>query len=350
MDIRVCATDSEWDQWVTQLISCPSVTNTSAWCSLLHEEGHNLVRYGIFLNQKIVGVFVCLEQRFFGIRFAYSPRSPLIATSGDVGAVTSAIQYFLRTSRYAWWRCEPSAVPPARKGWRRVKAVQPPATLLLDLRQSIDDLLGSMHHKTRYNIRLAERKGLRVQYGKNLDIFWYLSKETGERDGFRLHPRSHYEAVLMSPASEQITVYQGEKAVASAICFCAHGVYTYLFGASSYEARSLMAPYLVQWSAIKRAYELKAQWYDFYGVAPTKKMPEATVVVSSLEYTYDEQAREAGYTRFKVGFGGNIVLTPGTWDVVFRPVLYRWYMIIKRARSLFLSGKSVAEKIYYRGR
>ena len=82
--------------------------------------------------------------------------------------------------------------------YRQFYAIQPPDTLILDLTQFEETLLSAMHHKTRYNIRLAERKGVLIERKKSEEWkdVWSLFEETAKRDGFRLHPCEHYQKLL----------------------------------------------------------------------------------------------------------------------------------------------------------
>lgn len=195
---------------------------------------------------------------------------------------------------------------------RRTKDIQPPKTLILDLNQEEKELLEGMHPKTRYNIRLAEKKGVKIQAGSSADFkeFWRLMNLTGERDQFRLHGAAHYKNLLGGqggPDAKFIKLflarYQGRNIAAGLFCFFGHKV-TYLHGASDNEFRNVMAPYLLQWTVIKIAQADGYKYYDFYGI-DEKKWP--------------------GVTRFKLGFGGRPLEFPGTFDFVFRPIFYRLY-------------------------
>ena len=195
---------------------------------------------------------------------------------------------------------------------------------MLDLSLSADDLLRAMHSKTRYNIRLAEKKGVKV-YEAGLDsfnIFWQIMKATGARDGFRLHSRSHYENLLS--ARDHIKLFLAEhegRVIAGGIFSFFGNKVTYLHGASDNDCRNLMAPYLLQWTVIKEAQKINKKmtaessfkYYDFYGI-DDKKWP--------------------GVTRFKLGFGGFIKKYPGTYDLVFHSLIYNLYVCLRRLRRL----------------
>jgi lipid II:glycine glycyltransferase (peptidoglycan interpeptide bridge formation enzyme) len=102
--------------------------------------------------------------------------------------------------------------------------------------------------------------------------------------------------------------------------------FTYLYGASDYEFRNLMAPYLLQWEGMEIGNDFGSTWYDFFGVAPR--------INEGQEYVYDLKHQYAGVTRFKLGFGGVAHQDPGTYDVVVRPFKYVIYQFVRKLRRL----------------
>lgn len=327
-----------WNEWVETHVSPTPLTAHGAWGRLLESEGV-LTDYFFVRDQHGTIVAGCPLQilKTSRITYGYSARGPLFIPGVDVVTVMTMFVEAVRSYRLAFWRIEPTSLPePLPSKYIKTNDVQPATTLLLDLNITPEKLLENMHQKTRYNIRLAQKKGLTIRWEKNSELFWKLSLETSKRDGFRLHARAHYENVLASGISEQVTVYQGETALASAVTTRVGDTYSYLYGASSSEARSLMAPYLIQWSAIVRAQEYGAHWYDFYGLAPLKLSSTTTRFLTREEHTYDSHAKEAGYTRFKLGFGGQILTSPGTWDVVFSLGTYGLYRGVRALRKFFV--------------
>lgn len=216
----------------------------------------------------------------------------------------------------------------------RVQDVQPSHTLLLDLSHPREELLEHMHQKTRYNIGLSGRKGVRVsrvshmntrERGAAFQSFQVLLRQTSRRDRFFLHPLEYYRALIdffplldessdrMSPSVEVfVATYQGSPLAAAFVIFFGDTA-TYLHGASSDSNRDVMAPHLVQWEAIQAAHRAGYRWYDFWGIAPDT----------------DSTHPLAGVTRFKCGFGGSRLTYPGAYDIVFKPSLYRAYRILK---------------------
>lgn len=199
-----------------------------------------------------------------------------------------------------------------------VKPRQPSATLVLNLKNSTEQLLAAMHQKTRYNIRLAEKKNLRVSWEKKSDIFIALMSETSARDKFGAHPTEYYQKMIAADMVEQGTVWLDNLPLASAIFIGYQNTYTYVHGASSNEHREVMAPYLLQWSAIVRAKNNGFEQYDFWGIAPEGVTNHPLL----------------GVTRFKLGFGGERVNFGQALEIPIKPIKYMLFRILKKIRSL----------------
>jgi lipid II:glycine glycyltransferase (peptidoglycan interpeptide bridge formation enzyme) len=196
---------------------------------------------------------------------------------------------------------------------RRSLDVQVSKTIILDLSKTEDKLLKEMHQKTRYNIRLAEKKGVKIREAAEgeFEKFWELMSQTVNRDGFRLHEKDYYEKMI---EVDGVKLFLGEaenKILCSGIFSFFGDTAVYLHGASSNENRELMAPHILQWELARRAKALGFKYYDFFGV-DEKKWP--------------------GVTRFKRGFGGKEVNYPGTFDVIFDIFKYDGYKVLRFVR------------------
>jgi len=200
----------------------------------------------------------------------------------------------------------------------RVIDVQPSKTLILDLSLPGEELLKQMHQKTRYNIRLAEKKGVKiVEAGaERFEEFWQLLVSTGDRDDFNLHGRSYYQAMLKMDNSFVkllFAEYQGKLLAGNLVIFFGDTA-TYIHGGSSNDNREVMAPYAMQWQTIKLAKQAGYKYYDFHGI-DEKKWP--------------------GVTRFKMGFGGQAMIYPGTFDLVYDDAWYNIYKMVRKVRRTF---------------
>ncbi len=210
------------------------------------------------------------------------------------------------------------------KGFRGVgfrpspSRVQPPDTVIIDLRLSEDELLGRMKSKTRYNIRLAAKRGVIVDLYRPSDVAaadafvaWYrLYEQTAERDRITIHSQDYYRRVFFGdgvagvdqPDRSLLLARHDNDLLGGIITLRFAGTTTYLYGASAEIKRNLMAPYLLQWEAIRAARAVDDHWYDLFGVPPNA----------------DQAHPMHGLYRFKSGFGGVFVHRAGAWDLPIR--------------------------------
>jgi len=203
---------------------------------------------------------------------------------------------------------------------KKTKSIQPSSTLILNLEKSEEQLLSEMKPKTRYNIRLAQRKRVTIETTidpEKIDIFYNILTETTARDRFHAHPLSYYKKMLEILGKQGIiklylAKYENKYIAANIVSFYKNTA-TYLHGASSNQYRNVMAPHLLQWQAICDAKKQGLKYYDFWGIADT----------DNLKHKW------SGVTRFKKGFGGEAIHYPGTYDVVISKT---WYFIYKIMR------------------
>jgi lipid II:glycine glycyltransferase (peptidoglycan interpeptide bridge formation enzyme) len=196
-------------------------------------------------------------------------------------------------------------------------------TVLIDLRQSEEDLLANMKQKTRYNVNLAMRKGVSVRSGsiEDLNMLFRMHAETSLRDGFVIRNESYYREVWSTylhgqkssspdqPGAEVLIAEVDGNPVAGVIIFRFAGKAWYLYGMSTVVHRDKMPNYLLQWEAIKRAKAANCYVYDLWGA------PDKFVETDPLW----------GVFRFKEGLGGTVHRYLGAWDLPMNRMLYRLY-------------------------
>ena len=192
------------------------------------------------------------------------------------------------------------------------EGVQPKYVFRLDISPPEEVLLLNMQQKTRYNIRLAEKKGVHIRRGTREDLapFYRVLKETTERDRFLVRAYSYFEDLYDSlvPAGLGelfLAEYEGE-IVAGTLAFVLGDKAWYVYGASSNSHRNVMPNYLIQWEMIRWAKSLGCTLYDFRGV------PGHLAEDNPLYGLY----------RFKKGFNGEYTEFIGEWDLVYRPLVY----------------------------
>jgi peptidoglycan pentaglycine glycine transferase (the first glycine) len=265
---------------------------------------------------------------------AYAPKGPFVDLTEDAEFIRllGTIYPVARQQRAICLKIEPDWEDQTELANRLTafgfrpspQTIQPRRTLLVDLDAEPDLLLSRMKQKTRYNIRLARRRGVTVRYGDESDLpdFYRLMQLTAERDGFDIHTQAYYEAAhrLFVPASQGcllLAEHEGQT-LAALVAFALGDTACYMYGASSNEGRKLMPTYLLQWEAMLWARERGCRVYDLWGV------PDENEAELEAEFTERNDGLWGVY-RFKRGFGGRLVRTAGAWDLVYAPRRYRLY-------------------------
>jgi peptidoglycan pentaglycine glycine transferase (the first glycine) len=172
-----------------------------------------------------------------------------------------------------------------------------------------------MKQKTRYNVRLAERKGVRVRTGNanDLPLLYHLYAETSIRDGFVIRSEEYYyntwQTFLQAGLAEALIAEVEGEPVAAIVIFTFAGKAWYVYGMSNEAHREKMPNYLLQWHAIQHAQSRGCSSYDLWGA------PDEFNETDPLWKVY----------RFKDGLGGRIVRHVGAWDLPTRPAIYKLY-------------------------
>ena len=205
--------------------------------------------------------------------------------------------------------------------------IQPPRTIIVDIRDTEEEILAHMKQKTRYNIRLAEKKGITVRAWDNIPAFHKMMLVTGGRDNFGVHSLEYYRRAyeLFHPTDmAELLVAEFEGKPLAALMVFAHGRRAwYIYGASTDEERNRMPTYILQWEAMKWARSKGAEEYDLWGVPDED---EATLE-AEFETRHDGLW---GVYRFKRGFGGELKRSQQAMDRVYNPLLYRLYLMRMR--------------------
>lgn len=201
-------------------------------------------------------------------------------------------------------------------GWRYSKEqVQMPNTMLIELRQSEEELLAAMKQKTRYNVRLGARKGLTVREGgpEDFERLYQMYAETSVRDRFVIRSRDYYHTIwqtfydagLLKPLIAEV----GGQAIAGLMLFLFRDQAWYIYGMSTSLQRNTMPNYALQWEAIRTAKAAGCKTYDLWG-APDE---------------FNESDPMWGVYRFKKGLAAYEARHIGAWDLPVQPLIYRLY-------------------------
>lgn len=332
------AEDAAWDDFV-EAHPHGSLLQTTNWARLKNRFGWSSHR--VWLKKEgryIAGAQVLFRSAALGmIKFGYIPHGPLLDWQDEeqVDILFSQIDQSAYQHGAGIVKMEPllwqsemsqdewSAVCARNRSIITADTIQPPRTILVDLRPPEEEILAAMKSKTRYNIRLSARKEVTVRQGTAADLpaFNRLMAETGQRDNFGTHAPEYYRDAfeLFAPrhAALLIAEYDGRPLAASFIT--AFGkIGAYLYGASSNEERNRMPAYAVQWAAMRWAKEQGCTHYDLWGI------PDVDEAQLEAEFTDRMDGLWPVY-RTKRGYGGRIERTVGAADQVYNQRLYRLY-------------------------
>ncbi len=318
MELREIST-KEADAWAAGQKQA-QILQSGAWGDFQAAAGASVLRYGLWADEKLLlALTIFRKPLFLSFGYLYCPRIDLSGLNKEQeGFLFEELARVAKEKNCIFLRIEPIQLLKIKNYKLQIKKtidIQASQTNIIDISGSEEEILSRMHQKTRYNIRLATKKGVSVRTGASSDFesFWRVMEETRERDGFRLHARSYYERMLTVPGIELIVAEYRGKIIAANIVSYFGDMASYLHGSSSNAERNLMAPYLIQWESLRRAKEKGCRYYDLNGI---------------------DEIKWPGVTRFKHGFGGSDVIYSGTFDIIFAPLMYRAYMLLRRVRRM----------------
>ena len=322
-------TTSEWDLFLSQHPEA-HILQTTAWGELKRAFGWQVVR----LQQDNAGAQVLIRSLFPGIRLAYIPKGPV---GNNLSAILPEIDrscrkfhcVFLKVEQDAWEETLQLPIQPPPGFILSQHSIQPPRTLIVDLRGDDHTILSQMKQKTRYNINLALKKGVVIHPTTDLGIFHSLIELTAQRDRFGAHQIDYYRRAyqLFQPLGQcELFLAEYEHEPLAALMVFAYGKRAwYFYGGSANIHRERMPNYLLQWEAMRWARAQGCQEYDLWGI------PDAEQDTLEEGFTHRNDGLWGVY-RFKRGFGGLLRRGVGPWDRVYNPLLYRLYLMWQKSR------------------
>lgn len=314
-----------------------AVFQTWEWERVKAPAGWRAHRIGIEAGGTLVaGAQVMVQRVPLGFSVAYVPRGPIGSwLEGEAPSLLfGEMHRIARRERVVFTRMEPPLLDSeparaalARHGFRPTDAMNfPRATLILDLATDLDAILAGLHRKARYNIRLAQRRGVECHVAgpEDLPAFQQLMAETAERCGIEEQSVDYYRSQwqVLAPLDRLrlfVATYRGRPIAGNmSVRYGGHAIY--LYGGSTREHREVMPNHLLMWEAIRWAREGGCRTFDFWGV-PTEVGLE---VAAGREAPLSERTDDLwGPYRFKRGFSQNVVLYVAAHDYVYNPVVHR---------------------------
>lgn len=329
-----------YQEWNSFIKKCPEVhiLQSADWGELKSQFGWKTIR----LISGSIGAQILFQPLPFGYHIGYIPKGP-ISLNGQIDdpsweSFQNELDILCREQKAVFIKIEPDAWDEElfKKigyfGYRKSNnSIQPPRTILVDLSESEEQILARMKSKTRYNIRLSEKKEVSIRQLDNIDPFYKLLENTADRSEFGIHTREYYQAVfdLFYPSGECklfMAEYQ-EQPLASIMVFVHGKRCWYFYGASSDEHRDRMPTYLVQWEAMRLAKEQGCLTYDLWGVPDEDQ--------DTLESNFMERNEGLwGVYRFKRGFGGELKRASSSLEKEYNPILYLIYLLYSYLKKI----------------
>jgi len=333
MKVKKCKSKQNWIE--NQKSDYTQFLQSWQWGNFKEKLGKKVLRLQLKENGKTVEQALGIVHKLkLGVNYIYFPRVSGSACRPELFEFIKDKAVFTRLEPLA--KLNQSQLQTELTGMEINKSHhrQPQHTLLLNIEPDHETLLEDMHSKTRYNIRLAERKDVKVKQQQDVDTFYKLHKETEARADFSGHPKEYYKKMLDLNNTFQLIAYFENQPLASIILINVGDTMTYLHGASTREHSEKMATYRVQWKGIKLAKQQDCKYYDFWGSAPVYKEEEIEDIDGydkSFGKCWPADHDLAGVTRFKVRFNPQPKSLPSAKDIIFNSFKYNVY---KMGRSL----------------
>lgn len=312
------------------------------WEQFQNKVGNDTFRFG---DKHVLGL--CIEQEIPLVgKYAYCPRGPRIERSSEETFQKEELYNLLKEvhGRGCFWlRIEPHSQEALQEIQERLpleailvpapKNIQPQEILVMDISRSEEELLSSMKTKTRYNIRLAQKKGVQVlvtREEKYQKIFFKLIQATAKRAKIKTHSFEYYRKMFTVFDEKKLQLYVAlrESAVlAINMIMIQKDCAIYLHGGSSDEQRNCMAPFLLHWQTIQDVKKRGCMWYDFGGISRLKEGKDAQE---------KKGGNWKGITRFKTSFCPKTegIEFPGTYDIILNSRRYFFYTLLRKLRCI----------------
>lgn len=339
---------SSWDSFVTNHPN-GHLLQLSGWGALKARYGWREQRVALAHGSEIRSGGLLLFKRTLGLTLSYVPRGPVVDWEDETlaRATVQTLREQARAGGASVLKVEPDLFDTlanralmARLGFRpSPQTVQPRSSIIVDLSKGPETALANMKSKWRYNVRLAERKGVTVREATTADLpaIAGLMRETAVRDNFDVHEADYYDSAyeLLAPANLVFLLAEFEGTPLGAIVVGLAGTTgIYLWGASSNRERNRMPNHALQWAGLQWAAHRGADAYDLWGIPDAlgelaasirggSGAPDGSGTPSDAMPVDVENLPEYGLWgvyRFKQGFGGNVMRMVGAWDMAVNPI------------------------------
>jgi len=320
-------TAAEWAQFLEDKPEI-HILQSLEWGELKRNYGW----HPVYVVEGDTGAQILFRSLPLGLTIAYIPKGPVGIPDCHFWKSVDAVcrkhhAIFLKVEPDSWECKSEGWWEDASEEWVTSDTIQPRQTIVIPLDGDEQEWLSRMSQKTRYNVRLAQKKDVQVIASDDISSFHQLMQVTGQRDEFGVHSLAYYQDAYrhfstMGNCVLLAATYSG-RWLAALMAFRRGSRAWYFYGASSDEERNRMPTYLLQWEAMKWAATCGCKTYDLWGVPD---VPE-----QDLEENFTRRSDGLwGVYRFKRGFGGMLMRSIGAWDRVYKRGLYRLYQLYRR--------------------
>ena len=323
-----------WDAALAAMPN-PHLLQSHRWGELQSRFGWEVERHHVEIGEVTVPVSILVEPTLVpGGRYGYVAKGPALYAD-RVDAALAPLADLAGRLDLAFLTIEPELeagwAPP--KPWRRSTPRQPEHTSIVDITPDPEQILASLKPKTRYNLRLAQKKGVVVEESDDVGAFSDLAQQTSVRHRIQLAREPYYRAVhdlMATDGTCRIYLARHQGLVLAGIMVLRFaGRATYLFGASSRDGRNLMPAYLLHWHAIQELRGLGDTEYDLWGVPPDDRPGHPL----------------AGLWQFKSGWNGRLVAYAGAFDLPLEGTMWRGHQAMSKIRGNVRRVRSRLRKV-----
>jgi len=339
----------EWNeqiQWLNAVCPDGGFLQSEEWRAFKEREGFHTEH---FEGEEVWANIVEHSLPIAG-KYWYVPRGPVMGKLKikneklKIGSDWRSILPGAKKKGIGWVRVEPKNEEELAmiREWSKLYAfreaqhdMQPREILVADISKTEDEILAGMKPKTRYNVRLAEKRGVEVSLDRDensMREFLRMTRETAVRNHIAAHPEKHYTDLLEFFPRETLVLFVARregKVIAAILVIFFGDTATYLHGASSDDDRDSMASYLLQFRALQEAKKRGCLRYDFGGIDTDGARPSLV-----------------GVTRFKQGFVENVngIRFPGSYDIVLVPSRFLLYTLFSMSKTVVIKAKRALTK------
>ncbi|MDD5749418.1 MAG: peptidoglycan bridge formation glycyltransferase FemA/FemB family protein [Patescibacteria group bacterium] len=335
--MRLLRNEVDYDYFLQSRFISGAFLQSSLWRNFLKKQKKTYWQTVVFKDDELAALCLFYQNELpFDFSYLYAPKGPVVAYNLSPEERKEALALILSSARDVsvetkkkkelFFKFEPSDQFLLQDDFTKENDVQPKETWVIDLNKNEDELLAAMHAKTRYNINLARKKGVKIRFSrqeKDFDSFYFLIKETSRRNNIISHSRQYYQllyqVILEHQAGHLAIAELAGQVLAANLVINFSPAATYLHGGADYKQRQLMAPHLLQWESIKKAKIEGLHFYDFWGIAPED----------------GSKPSWQGISRFKKSFGGRSLVYPGAYNLIYNQNWYNLYDLSKRFRRCF---------------